>query len=295
MPKLHQEKRTLVENLIEKGYTKKQICFESGIPIGSIDHYLRMWGLRTKASQMVAREKDYSPKRRSKYDNLKDKVKVLIESGEALNNIAIKLGIPKGSITFLAERWGLSTPGSRIGFKTQEGQKLSSEKIRKSHQRGRQSHPLRDKISLHGNWVSEDIFLSELKKCLDQDMTYEQMEVALGTGTVAIWKVMKRHDLLRGHRSGARDPKFRGGHKKYRGPDWYKNRRLALERDNYTCQDCGQTQEQEKTQRNRSISVHHKIPYEISQDSSLPNLVSVCQHCHMVREHKDGRLGQRFR
>ena len=53
-------------------------------------------------------------------------------------------------------------------------------------------------------------------------------------------------------------------------PVWLKNRSLALERDNYKCQWCG-----EKT----SLVVHHKILKQI-RGHALSNLETLCRSCH---------------
>lgn len=315
MPRLHEEKRYLVEQLVEQGLTKKQIAEKSGIPFGSIAHYLNRWKLKTvrhrgqaTVGQDMIREISAGTGLPSNTvgkiiaisdgkENVYETVRSMMLDGSKLFDIADRVNVPRGSIGYFVDRWGLKglQKLNRGGNLTKSGKELSSQKISLSHKRGRK-HPFKGLVSLRGNWVEESVFLVELQKCLDEDMTYAQMENELGVTSGPIWKMMKRHGLLKGMRSGERDPKFRGGHRKYRGPDWYKNRKLALERDGYICVDCGQTQEQEKAQRrNRSLSVHHRIPYEISQDSSLSNLITLCQHCHMVREHRDGRLGQRFK
>lgn len=76
--------------------------------------------------------------------------------------------------------------------------------------------------------------------------------------------------------------------KRYRNQDsrkvyvsnrWVKVRKIALERDNYLCQDCVE---------NKSISnaseVHHIKPLDVGGEAyDLDNLISLCHECHMKR------------
>lgn len=59
---------------------------------------------------------------------------------------------------------------------------------------------------------------------------------------------------------------------------FYSTRSLVLERDNYTCQDCG----------NKGNTIHHKN--ENKNNNSIDNLVTLCGSCHTIRHwknHKD--------
>jgi 5-methylcytosine-specific restriction protein A len=60
------------------------------------------------------------------------------------------------------------------------------------------------------------------------------------------------------------------------GDDWDKIRYLIYLRDKFTCQDCGI--------KGIRLDVHHKIPFLISFDNSLENLISLCRSCHRKRE-----------
>lgn len=84
---------------------------------------------------------------------------------------------------------------------------------------------------------------------------------------------------------GKRNPKWRGGCKKYYGPDWVKQRRAARKRDNYTCQRCGKTQDE----LGKSLDVHHIIRFNDFDShvdaNKLSNLVSLCPRCHAYTEH----------
>jgi 5-methylcytosine-specific restriction endonuclease McrA len=58
------------------------------------------------------------------------------------------------------------------------------------------------------------------------------------------------------------------------GLSWKVQRKLAWERDDYTCQECGRKEEGWKP------DVHHKIPYRISGSHALDNLICYCRSCY---------------
>lgn len=85
----------------------------------------------------------------------------------------------------------------------------------------------------------------------------------------------------KGKMMGENNPRYTGYiNKKYkiRMIDWLLLRQIVLERDNFTCQDCGKTHHEVK------LDVHHKIPFRVSQDNSLNNLITLCRSCHMRTE-----------
>ena len=53
--------------------------------------------------------------------------------------------------------------------------------------------------------------------------------------------------------------------------EWKIQRRKALARDGSSCRRCGAT---------GNLDVHHRIPYRISRDDSLENLITLCDSCH---------------
>lgn len=68
----------------------------------------------------------------------------------------------------------------------------------------------------------------------------------------------------------------------YYGGNWRMQRTLCIQRDNHTCQQCGDTND---------IEVHHWEPYRFSYDNSLDNLVVLCVECHRgihVQYRKEG-------
>lgn len=70
---------------------------------------------------------------------------------------------------------------------------------------------------------------------------------------------------------------------------WFRVRRLALERDNHTCQNCGKTRQE----LGREPDVHHKVPvrlFDEPQDAhTRDNVVSLCRRCRTEIEWKTAR------
>ena len=69
------------------------------------------------------------------------------------------------------------------------------------------------------------------------------------------------------------------------------SRQLALERDNWQCQECGMNQEQHFVLFGRGLTVHHKDGDGLKCDNpnnDLDNLQTLCLRCHGS---KDGSRG----
>ena len=66
------------------------------------------------------------------------------------------------------------------------------------------------------------------------------------------------------------------------GPNWQRQRRLALQRDNFTCQICG------APERERPHHVHHKQAFRTfnsyEEANQLDNLITLCPPCHRRAE-----------
>ena len=94
---------------------------------------------------------------------------------------------------------------------------------------------------------------------------------------------------LRGNkfRLGKPRPDFIDGRSKLKcpdryGDDWDAIRLIVYMRDNYRCQGCGITMNDYK----RPLDIHHKVPFLISRDNSLSNLITLCRSCHMKIENQ---------
>jgi hypothetical protein len=75
--------------------------------------------------------------------------------------------------------------------------------------------------------------------------------------------------------SGQQSPTWRGGHVCYRGPNWPKQRKAALERDGHRCVRCGT---------DRTLQVNHKVPFRCFDSyldaNRIDNLETLCVKCH---------------
>lgn len=79
----------------------------------------------------------------------------------------------------------------------------------------------------------------------------------------------------------AGNPNYRGGTITYRGGNWGKQKRAALERDGYCCQIC----RKKVGRKNWDYGIHHIVPYrEFNGDyksaNQLANLITLCRSCH---------------
>lgn len=70
------------------------------------------------------------------------------------------------------------------------------------------------------------------------------------------------------------------------GDDWNKIRILIYRRDGYICKDCGLTMSESQKKFNCPLHIHHIIPFLISFDNSLNNLISLCKSCHTKADAK---------
>jgi 5-methylcytosine-specific restriction endonuclease McrA len=81
---------------------------------------------------------------------------------------------------------------------------------------------------------------------------------------------------------------WKGGYMPYYGENWLSQRRLALKRDNYTCQKCGKT----KDDLGKNPDVHHKKSFRkfglenYIQANDLNNLICLCGKCHSRMHNK---------
>ena len=89
-------------------------------------------------------------------------------------------------------------------------------------------------------------------------------------------------------RSGEDSPTWKGGHRHWApgrfgrdkdGLSWKTQRKLAWERDEFTCQHC-------HTKGSRNPDVHHISPFRVSLSHALDNLICLCQKCHLTEEAK---------
>lgn len=77
---------------------------------------------------------------------------------------------------------------------------------------------------------------------------------------------------------------WKGGKRSWRGIDWKEVVELVRERDRYICMRCGMTQDESIEVYKARLQVHHKVPYRLTKDNSLENLISLCNKCHTYIE-----------
>ena len=230
----------------------------------------------------------------SKHDAKRERVAERLNLGQAVTQISRELNIPLGSMTYLLERWNLldqQLHQKGIHF-TKDGGNSVSRQLKARH--AETGYMLGDKhwshgrLRLRGEWVSHDEAKLALAELVEQDMTIAQIAEECGTDYKTITNWLTRFDMHKGIRSGSRCSWFKGGHQKYRGPGWLTLRKDILERDGYKCRVCNETQD-EAREKGHPLNVHHIVPWEVSQDNSPDNLITLCQPCHMREEWSNGR------
>jgi 5-methylcytosine-specific restriction endonuclease McrA len=161
-----------------------------------------------------------------------------------------------------------------------------------ARQTGRTYTSVRHKVSRLGLIGIRDYWLhgdengnsnwTEAEEVVLRDISLHLSQVAEMTGHSFSSCASKAHQLgiWRGRRAGAEHPKWVDGNYSdtYRGPDWREVRLLALERDGYTCQDCGFV-----SLSGFDLAVHHRIPWRLRQSNDLEWLVTLCRSCHSRR------------
>ena len=91
--------------------------------------------------------------------------------------------------------------------------------------------------------------------------------------------------------SGENSSTWLGGDISEYGRNWQHQRKKALKRDGYVCQDCGIHNDDFILKMGQGLSIHHIKPFrDFGEDwetaNHIDNLISVCESCHRVR-HKD--------
>lgn len=282
--------RDEVERLLDENKTTTEIAAGLDIPYGSICYLIKKWGLQHKQVRHTGNYSQETRKKfggKSKYEHLKDDVERLLDKNLAVTEIADRLGIAQGSIGYLVRGWGLQHKQVRhtgnYGKKTRAAWSRAYKEIHASGMTSGENHWSHGLLKLHGEFVPEDEVKMVLEEFREQDLTLAAMAEECGVSPKTITNQLKRFGLQGGLRSGDRCSWWKGGHSKYRGPGWFSIRKDILERDGYSCRQCGKTQDEARAD-GHGLSVHHVVPFEQTQDNSYDNLITLCQHCHMVAE-----------
>lgn len=119
----------------------------------------------------------------------------------------------------------------------------------------------------------------------DVSLTLQQVAELTGRTRSAVAGQARADGVQRGIRYGEGHYNWVGGYsveQSWRGEDWPVVRVGALERDGYTCQDCGFIRFS-----GLGLRVHHVIPYRLRPVNDLRWLVTLCKLCHIKRpEHR---------
>lgn len=115
---------------------------------------------------------------------------------------------------------------------------------------------------------------------LDTSLTLAEVASQTGRKLGTVEARASLRGIARGPLSGPRHHRWCGGNyaPTYRGSDWLAVRGRALERDGYTCQDCGLTDFSAQ-----KLHVHHIIPFRFRPVNELRWLVTLCEPCHFKR------------
>jgi 5-methylcytosine-specific restriction endonuclease McrA len=123
--------------------------------------------------------------------------------------------------------------------------------------------------------IEHRLKLSKIKKAMNLKLNEKQLAALeygrkLKKGKPAPW-VKNNHQIFK---PGKDHPNWRGGTKSWRGSDWKKVRLNILLRDG-KCVECGCE---------KNLSIHHKMPWYLTQDNSESNLETLCRSCHFKKE-----------
>lgn len=125
----------------------------------------------------------------------------------------------------------------------------------------------------------------ELAILSDTSLTCSQVAELTGRNLDSVRNKARALGIQRGPRRGEDHYKWAGGwsvEQSWRGEDWPEVRLVVLERDGYTCQDCGFIKFS-----GFGLRVHHVIPYRLRPVNDLEWLITLCGQCHMPRpEHR---------
>jgi len=229
---------------------------------------------------------------KSKWDVKKEEVRELLQQGHTVLEISEKTEIPKGSMGFLIERWGLEHLQVRhtgnYSDKARDAWSGAYKEIHRSKKTHGKNHWSYGKLKFQGKWIPEDEVRIILKELREQDLTLANMAEECQVSRKTITNQLRRFGLQGGLRSGERTPQWKGGHDKYRGVGWLTIREQILQRDGYRCIICSKDQETAGSE-GHGLSVHHKVPFCETHDNSPENLETLCQSDHMIAEWKLGR------
>lgn len=159
---------------------------------------------------------------------------------------------------------------------------------------------------VHRHDIETRSYNPETPAALQDESKLKSMSLADGMSTYSIAEQLDCapstvHDWLHNHgietrtvgsQPGELHHRWKGGVNEYYGDNWERQRRKALRRDDYECQQCGITQSEHRSRTDIGLDVHHKTPirtFQAPEDANtLDNLVTLCRSCHNTIEPPNG-------
>lgn len=196
----------------------------------------------------------------------------------AVEHKAIRLGIDRSFRVGVGLKRGDDNPWTDAELELLRDVSLSIAEVARTT--SRTPDAVKAMASRHGvvrrpGWSEEELALL-------RDTSLPLVEVARRTGKKlgSVYSEASLRGIVRGAQRGAQHWRWCAGNyaPTYRGSDWLEVRGQALERDGYTCQDCGLTDFSAQ-----KLHVHHIIPFRFRPVNDLRWLVTLCESCHFKR------------
>jgi predicted DNA-binding protein YlxM (UPF0122 family) len=127
---------------------------------------------------------------------------------------------------------------------------------------------------------------------VDEELSSSETAERIGCSQNAVMYWLRKHNIETresGGRSGENHPNWkppeeRASNRDYYSKRWQEIRRNVLDRDNYTCQRCGMTNNDSEDCYDRGLNIHHIEPLthfdSRKEADELSNLLAVCIGCH---------------
>lgn len=138
------------------------------------------------------------------------------------------------------------------------------------------------------------------KMYIEDKMSCKEVGDCLGIKDATVYEYLKKRGLQRSEaeamefarhkRAGEKSVNWKGGYTVSRSGKSYPwssvFKASILERDLFKCALCKKNNCDELFEINRSLAIHHIIPYRLIKDNNPWNLISLCCKCHKTVEHK---------
>lgn len=173
-----------------------------------------------------------------------------------------------------------------MGWFSPEGRASVSEAWKQLHASGAtggENHWTHGIAIIRGQQIDVEEFRQELEGYIADDLRLHEMAERCQVDPKTITNWLSRFGLQQGIRRAERCHNWLGGpidrRRGMSSTEYEKLRRIVIERDNHTCQQCGNT---------GKLFIRHVIPYRETQDNSLDNIITLCQSCHIKTELESG-------